>query len=410
MESSGEAPDEVDDATLRLALAEGVGPVLSRRLLERFGSPEGVLGATARELSLIDSIGPQRAEQFRRAFTAVSPDTERRAMTRAGARLLRLGRPGYPQLLAAIADPPMVLWIRGELRDADALAVAVVGSRRCTSYGREQAMRLSFALAEVGLTVISGGARGIDAAAHRAALRAAGRTVAVLGCGLGHCYPAEHAELFEEIARAGAIVSEFPTSMGPRPEFFPRRNRIISGLSLGVVVIEAAARSGALVTAREAVETHHREVMALPGPVNSPTSMGCHRAIREGWAGLVTGVEDVITQLEPAIWLLRSLSRESEGGTAGARKSAGPDGPSNAARLSASPHPSSASERSLTSGERALLEQLSSSERARADELAARLSRPIGEVLAALTTLEIAGLVTRDQRGFRRRRDGGKST
>jgi len=394
----GEGPEAIDDATLRMALAEGVGPVFSRRLLERFGSADAVVNASVRELALVESVGPLRAEQFRRAFDAASPDAERRAMARSGARLLRLGRSEYPQLLAAIADPPAVLWVRGELQADDALAVAVVGSRRCTSYGREQAMRLAFALAEVGLTVISGGARGIDAAAHRAALRAGGRTVAVLGCGLGHCYPAEHAELFDEIARAGAVVSEFPTSMGPRPEFFPRRNRIISGLSLGVVVIEAASRSGALVTAREAVESHHREVMALPGPVDSPTSVGCHRAIREGWAGLVTGAKDVITQLEPAIWLLRALPGGIGGGTRATQASSRGAGPCPAAP------------RSLSDGDCALLDALPATGRARADELAMRVARPIGEVLAALTTLEIAGLITRDQLGFRRRPDGPKPT
>jgi DNA processing protein len=308
-----------------------------------------------------------------------------------------MGSAEFPRLLAAIPDPPPALWVRGTLACLDVPAVAIVGSRRCSLYGREQATKLSTGLAECGFTVVSGGARGIDAAAHRAALRAGGWTIAVLGCGLGHCYPPEHAELFEQISGAGLLLSELPMPVPPRAEGFPRRNRLISGLAVGVVVVEAAERSGALITAREAVESHHREVMAVPGPVSSPVSAGCHRAIREGWAGLVTSVADVLTQLAPASFLLEATAAAGGAGLGLAAATA-------ALPRSAEGSSEWASSSSLGAGagfaREAVLQRIQEVGEASADELARSLALPMGALLSAVTLLQIEGRIQRGLRGF----------
>jgi len=204
----------------------------------------------------------------------------------------------FPALLRVAPDPPAALFVRGALTAEPEPAVAIVGSRRATPYGRLQAGRIAAELAARGIVVVSGGARGIDAEAHRGALRGGGRTIAVLAAGLEHPYPPEHASLFDAIVEAGgAVVTEQLAGVPPRAEFFPRRNRIVAGLSLATVVIEAAQRSGALVTARIAVEDLSREVGCLPGRVDSAASEGCHRAIREGWARLVTSADEIVAML-----------------------------------------------------------------------------------------------------------------
>lgn len=207
------------------------------------------------------------------------------------------GTAGYPRLLSQIDDPPGVLFARGGFEPCDALAVAIVGARHASAYGRRVAHQLAGALARAGCTIISGLARGIDAAAHRGALDAGGRTIAVLGSGVLEIYPPEHAELALEVMRNGAVVSETPPLMEPQAGAFPARNRIISGLCLGTVVVEAADRSGSLITARLAGE-QGREVFAVPGPIDSRTSRGCHRLIRDG-ATLVESVDDVLEELGP---------------------------------------------------------------------------------------------------------------
>jgi DNA processing protein len=275
---------ETHEARLRLSLAPGVGPILMRRLEQELGGVAAVCSASAEKLSRVEGIGLKKADMIRRGIDEADVERELGFVEQFGARLVAIDDQEYPSLLRHIPDPPPLLYLRGELDRADAVALAIVGARQCTVYGREQADRLAGLCAQAGLTIVSGGARGIDTAAHRAALRVGGRTIAVLGCGLAHCYPPENGPLFDEVtADRGAVISEMPMQAPPIAENFPRRNRIISGLSLGVLVVEASARSGALITARLATEEHHREVMALPGRVDSSASSGCHKIIREGW-------------------------------------------------------------------------------------------------------------------------------
>ena len=288
------------EARLRLALARGVGPTISRRLVDHCGSADAACAASVAELQEVEGIGRRKGELIRRALDEADAAGEWQTCREHGVDLLSIDDDGYPPLLRHIPDPPGLLYVRGRLERGDNLALGVVGSRRCSAYGREQADRLAALCAQAGLVIISGGARGVDTAAHRATLRVGGRTIAVLGCGLAECYPPENDELFEQVAAGGALISELPLHAPPVPENFPRRNRIISGLSLGILVIEADARSGALITARLAAEEHHREVMALPGRVDARTSTGCHRAIREGWATLVTSSADVLDALGEA--------------------------------------------------------------------------------------------------------------
>ncbi len=289
------------EAHLRIALATGLGPVLTHRLIELLGDPLDVVNASITTLRTIDGIGYKKADLIKRTLDEAEVEKEKKLISQHNVTLIPFDHPQYPTLLKHIPDPPPLLFVKGKILRRDGLALGVVGSRRCTRYGREQTDRLTSAAAQAGLTIVSGGARGIDAAAHRAALRVKGRTLAVLGCGLAQCYPPEHDDLYQQIADEGnAVVSEFPMSFPPIAENFPRRNRIISGLSVGVLVVEADKRSGALITARLAVEEHHREVLALPGPIDSNTSAGCHKIIKEGWATLVTNIDDILDALGEA--------------------------------------------------------------------------------------------------------------
>lgn len=284
-------------AHVRLACVPGIGSRLRRMLLERFGSPQHVFAASAREIASVARIGPKLLASLSDPTTSRVAEKTLDLCRAGGVSLLVEGSDGYPGLLSRIADPPGVLFVRGRLEPCDALAVAVVGARNASPYGKRVAWQIASGLARAGYTVISGLARGIDAAAHRGALDAGGRTIAVLGTGVLNIYPPEHADLAGEVIARGAVVSEAPPLAEAHAGAFPQRNRIVSGLTLGTLVVEATERSGALITARLAGE-QGREVFAVPGQVDCRTARGCHRLIRDG-AKLVESVDDVLEELGP---------------------------------------------------------------------------------------------------------------
>jgi DNA processing protein len=279
-----------------LNLVSEVGSTRLRRLLDAFGDLERVFAASLQELQQVEGITPLIAQRIR----AGCRDEQRlaRELTlaqRHGVTIVTLEEADYPKPLRTIADPPLALYVRGVFASRDQVAVSIVGARRASIYGAQCAERLGCDLALRGVTVVSGLARGIDGAAHRGALRASGRTLAVLGSGLARIYPPEHEPLAEQVAQHGALISEYPMEMAPLPHNFPRRNRLISGLSLGGVVGEAAQRSGALITVDCALE-QGREVFAVPGPMTSVTSQGTHQLLKQG-ARLVTSVDDILEEL-----------------------------------------------------------------------------------------------------------------
>lgn len=282
---------------VRLACARGMGGHTYSLLLAAFGSPAAVFAASDAELARIDRVGPKTIAGIREAAGGAFADETVALCERENVRILLRGDADYPRLLAQIADPPAILFVRGAFAPCDALSVAIVGSRHSDAYGRRVAEQLAAGLSHAGYTVTSGLARGIDAAAHSGAVAAGGRTIAVLGGGVLSIYPPEHAGLAEEVIAHGALVSEAAPLEHPHPGAFPRRNRIVAGLSLGTVVVQAADRSGALITARLAGE-QGREVFAVPGPVDSRLSRGCHALIRDG-AKLVGSVDDILCELGP---------------------------------------------------------------------------------------------------------------
>ena len=365
-------PPELRDH-LALALVAGLGPRLTRAVLDHFGSPAAVLQASAAQLEAVPLIGPTLAVRFAEAFRTIDPSREWAAMVAHGVRATVCGTAEYPARLSAIPDPPPLLYQKGELVAADTRAVGIVGSRSCTSYGKRIAERLAGGLAAAGWTVVSGLARGIDGVAHEAALAAGGRTIAVLAGGLGSIYPPEHKDLAERVALQGALITETPMTFKEiQPGMFPARNRIISGLSRGIIVVEANAKSGALITATHAAE-QGREVFAVPGNVDSPASAGCLELIRKG-VRLVRSVDDVLEDFQGiAVPDPPSPSRKASTPTP--------------ALFDAPPPPS------LDPVQRRIWDALESPRHA--DELARELSIPAGELAGLLMKLEMKKVLRR---------------
>ena len=359
---------EVGRSYLRIQRVPDVGPIRARNLVTHFGSVEAIWTASMAELQHVEGISPRIAESIFRSRDDKEVDEEIAKAVECELRILCPEDADYPKPLLHIPDSPICLYVRGTLQPADSVAVAIVGTRRCSHYGREQALRFGEALAAAGFTIVSGLARGIDGEAHRGALRAKGRTIAVLGNGLGSIYPREHEELAEEIAASGAILSELEVDIGPDFKNFPPRNRIIAGLSLGVIVVEAGEKSGALITARLATE-YNREVFAVPGNVDRPAqTAGSNAMIRDGQAKLITCLADVLDELGEVGKTLR------------------PD---------ASPQPTDAplfASANLAQHERAILEAVSSGiEEVEGICITTRLDA--GSVTSTLTALQLRGLI-----------------
>jgi DNA processing protein len=290
-------PINVDarEALLALNLIEKVGPVRVRQLMAHFGDAPAILAASKSRLLQVQGIGEETAESIANWEKGIDLAGELKRISEFGCHIITQADPEYPELLRQIYDPPVVLYVKGKLLPKDKNSVALVGSRMITHYGQEVARKLGYQLAYLGVTVVSGGARGIDTAAHQGALNA-GRTIAVLGTGINLVFPSENAELFGRIADNGAIVTQFPFNRPADKQSFPIRNRIVAGMTLGTVVVEANLTSGALITANMANE-YGRQVFAVPGRIDSPRSKGCHELIKKG-AKLCEGAEDILSEFE----------------------------------------------------------------------------------------------------------------
>jgi DNA processing protein len=352
------------EALVALNMVEHVGPVRVRQLLEHFGDAPAILSASRDQLLRVRGIGEETAEAIANWEKTVDLGGELKRISEFGCHILTAADAEYPELLRQIYDPPIVLYVRGRLLEKDKNGVAMVGSRMTTPYGIESARKLAYQLAYVGVTVVSGGARGIDTAAHQGALSAKGRTVAVLGTGINIIFPPENAKLFEQITESGAVITQFPFNRNADKQSFPIRNRIVAGMTLGTVVVEANLTSGALITANMAVE-QGRQVFAIPGRIDSPRSKGCHELIKKG-AKLCEGAEDVLSEFE---YLFPASNR--------------PPGPNETGVLPAI---------ELSANEQKAYDALSEDESS-VDEVIRRSGLPSSAVLVALLSLEMKRLI-----------------
>ncbi len=391
------------DAALRFLLVPGVGLGRLRQLRLACGEFARALEADPPVVAAALRVDPAEAGRILSAARGAGGalEAERAAADRARVQFRILSDADYPELLRASPDPPELLFVRGELVADPEPAVAIVGSRRATAYGCLQAGALAVALAERGVTIVSGGARGIDAEAHRGALRAGGRSIAVLATGFSNPYPAEHAGLFDSLVDGGgALLTEQPSYVTARPDLFPRRNRVIAALSLVTVVVEAASRSGALLTARIAVDDLSRDAACMPGPVTSPLSAGCHRAIREGWASLVTSADDVIELLAESRTLVMGAQEAADRARAIHRA----ERPSRTAAKGSSPSSRTMREAATAApacsdDAAAILAAVRRLGRAGFDELERELAWTVPRIATAALELELRGMVARDAEG-----------
>ncbi len=385
-------PDSLRDH-LVLALTPGLGPKLTRAVVQRFGSAGAALRATAEQLEAVPMIGAKGAAKIAAGLRGADVAAEWGLLQRFGVRPIPWDDPAYPDWLAAAADAPPLLYLKGEILPADRQAVGIVGSRHCTAYGKRMAERLAAGLVRAGFTVVSGLARGIDGAAHRAALDAGGRTIAVLAGGLSKIYPPEHADLADEIATRGALVTETPMTVAPQPGMFPARNRVISGLSRGVVIVEAGERSGALITATHAAE-QGREVFVVPGNADSPASAGCLELLRKG-VRMVRSVDDILEDLRGLAPPLSPAPRKPQPTLFDVPPQTAPPPP---------PTPPAGPPPGLDPLHLRVWQALS--EPRHADELARDLSLTSAELTRTLTMMELKKLVRKGHGNTFARRDG----
>ena len=362
---------------LGLGHVEGLGLRSAYKLVEHFGSPEVIYSVSARELERC-GLAPHLAARLHAGAGLAEAEREIAAAEKLRCRLLAYGSNDYPPLLRQITDPPLALYVQGEVDVLSRHAVAIVGTRRPTAYGNAVAQRLATDLARRELVIVSGLARGIDSMAHRGALDAPGKTVAVLGCGLDVTYPRENKRLAERIAESGAVISEFPLGTSPQPENFPIRNRLISGLALGVVIVEAAEYSGSLITARLASD-QDREVYAVPGNITSAQSFGPNLLIKQG-AKLVDGWTDVVEEF-PAAIRMQLIPPPA------ASESAGDPQQPALFETGATAGPA------LVGDPRAVYEALRPDQAMFVDSISVAVSLPQPRVLSALLELEMGGLV-----------------
>jgi DNA processing protein len=386
---------------VHLSIIPGVGYQTIQRLLTAFGSAQRALDATLEELTQVEGLTANISQQLVSGKSRVSVDQELELIEAHNCHVLAINDSAYPMLLKEIADPPPLLYVRGELGQPDAPSITIVGTRSPTNYGKTISRQLSQQLAESGITVISGFARGIDTCAHQGALQANGRTIAVLGNGLSQIYPAENRELADEIMKSGALISEFPMAMSPFPKNFPRRNRVVSGMSSGTVVVEASIRSGSLITARHAAE-QGREVFAVPGQIFSNQSKGSHQLINQG-AKLINAIDDIWEAFpnrrltpsltSPPIQLPLDQNDSARGrvnsnlfAEVSARDtSIGSTGTSSA-------NPSVQATQQLSTDERAILEAIGVP-CSHIDQIARTTALPMNKVSSALVMLELKGIV-----------------
>jgi DNA processing protein len=345
------------EAYIALNLIENVGPARLRHLEEAFGDPVSILQASRSRLLQVEGIGDETATSISEWRSKVDLDGELQRSEEFGCRIITRLDSEYPSSLKEIYDPPIVLYVKGSLLPQDNRGVAVVGSRQTTAYGMEVARKLSYQLAYAGVTVVSGGARGIDTGAHLGALAAKGRTIAVLGTGINLVFPAENSELFRRIPESGALVTQFPFNRSADKQSFPIRNRIVAGMTMGTVVVEANLTSGALITANFATD-YGRQVFAVPGRIDSPRSRGCHELIKKG-AKLCEGVEDILSEFE---YLFPSMPTSAPGPGASA---------------------------ALTDNEQRVLEALAHGEEQSTDQVIHATGLPPGAVSVALLSLEL---------------------
>lgn len=358
-------PMESREALVALNLIEGVGPVRVRQLLEHFGDAPAILRASADQIARVRGVGEDTAAAIARWEQSVDLAGELKRVEDFGCHIVTLGDDAYPESLRQIYDPPLVLYVKGSLTPKDKNSVALVGTRQTTAYGSETARKFAYQLGYIGVTVVSGGARGIDTAAHQGALTAKGRTIAVLGTGINLVFPPENAALFERIAAQGAVVTQFPFNRPADRQSFPIRNRIVAGMTLGTVVVEAHLNSGALITANFATE-YGRQVFAVPGRIDSPRSKGCHELIKRG-AKLCESAEDILSEFE---YLFPPSNR--------------PEAPNQTGVLPAL---------ELSANERAVYEQVRLETETSIDEVICGSGLPASAVSVALLSLEMKRLV-----------------